>query len=161
RVRARRAGTLRCAACPHGPEPSWLPSSWNVSSGLLQSSPDRSPTRTSHEYCERTPTPSGGIPVDFTFLDGAVAPSDAPRRPRPRPPASDADLDPLIGRIGNARYVLLGEATHGTSEFYTWRARLSRRLVREKGFSFVAVEGDWPDCARIDQYVKRRAGAGR
>ena len=70
-------------------------------------------------------------------------------------PLSDpADLDPLVERIGNARYVLLGEATHGTSEFYEWRAALSRRLIRERGFSFIAVEGDWPDCYRVNRYVK-------
>ena len=54
-------------------------------------------------------------------------------------------LDPLLKRIGDARCVLLGEASHGTSEYYTWRARISQRLIREKGFSFIAVEGDWPD----------------
>lgn len=65
-----------------------------------------------------------------------------------------ADLDPLMERIGNARFVLLGEASHGTSEYYQWRARLSRRLIEEKGFNFVAVEGDWPDCYQVNRYVK-------
>ncbi len=81
--------------------------------------------------------------------------------PFARPLASDADLDPLIDAIGDARCVLLGEASHGTSEFYTWRTRLSRRLILEKGFHFIAVEGDWPDCYRVNRYVKQRAGAGR
>jgi erythromycin esterase len=71
-----------------------------------------------------------------------------------------ADLDPLIERIGEARFVLLGEASHGTSEYYQWRARLSRRLIEEKGFNFVSVEGDWPDCYRINRYVKGYADAG-
>jgi erythromycin esterase len=71
-----------------------------------------------------------------------------------RPLATDDDLDPLIDRIGDARYVLLGEATHGTSEFYTWRTEVSKRLVLEKGFSFIAVEGDWPDCYRVNRYVR-------
>ena len=71
------------------------------------------------------------------------------------------DLDPLIDRIGDARYVLLGEASHGTSEFYTWRATLSRRLIEERGFSFVAVEGDWPDCYRVNRYVKAYPDSGR
>ena len=76
-------------------------------------------------------------------------------------PLSDpADLDPLIERIGDARYVLLGEATHGTSEFYEWRAALSRRLIEERGFSFVGVEGDWPDCYRVNRYAKSYADAG-
>jgi erythromycin esterase-like protein len=65
-----------------------------------------------------------------------------------------ADLDPLIKQIGNARYVLLGEASHGTSEYYTWRTHISRRLITEKNFSFIAVEGDWPDCYRVNHYVK-------
>ena len=77
-----------------------------------------------------------------------------------RPLESDADLDPLIDRIGKARYVLLGEATHGTSEFYQWRATLSRRLVEDHGFSFIAVEGDWPDCYRVNRYAKRYADSG-
>ncbi|MBD0260918.1 MAG: erythromycin esterase family protein, partial [Cytophagales bacterium] len=67
---------------------------------------------------------------------------------------TDADLDPLMDRIGDAHYVLLGEASHGTHEYYTWRARITKRLIQEKGFSFIAVEGDWPDCFRINRYVK-------
>ena len=67
------------------------------------------------------------------------------------------DLAPLMRRVGDARVVLLGEATHGTSEFYRMRERISRELIEKKGFSFVAIEGDWPDAARIDQYV-RHAG---
>src|SRR5436309_8828597 len=71
-----------------------------------------------------------------------------------RPLRDPADLDPLLQRIGDARCVLLGEASHGTHEYYTWRAALSRRLIEEKGFSFIAVEGDWPDCYRVNRYVK-------
>ena len=71
-----------------------------------------------------------------------------------RPLRNDANLDPLMDRIGDAQFVLLGEASHGTSEYYIWRARLSERLIREKGFSFVAVEGDWPDCYQVNRYVR-------
>jgi len=71
-----------------------------------------------------------------------------------------ADYDPLLDWVGDARLVLLGEASHGTHEFYTWRAALSRRLIQEKGFRFLAVEGDWPDCYRINRYVKGCQGAG-
>lgn len=67
-----------------------------------------------------------------------------------------ADLTPMIERIGDRRLVLIGEATHGTSEFYRFRARLTRRLIEEKGFTIVAAEADWPDAARIDHYVRHR-----
>jgi erythromycin esterase-like protein len=77
-----------------------------------------------------------------------------------RPLASDADLDPLLERIGGARFVLLGEASHGTAEYYTSRARLSKRLIEEKGFSFIAVEGDWPACYEVNRYVKGQSDAG-
>jgi erythromycin esterase-like protein len=68
-------------------------------------------------------------------------------------------LDPLLERIGDARYVLLGEASHGTAEFYRWRAELTRRLIDEAGFSFVAVEGDWPDCQDLHCGVVDAPGA--
>jgi erythromycin esterase len=70
------------------------------------------------------------------------------------PIAGASDLDPLVDRIGGARFVLIGDASHGTSDFYRWRADLSRRLIAERGFSFVAVEGDWPDCYRVNRWVK-------
>ena len=65
-----------------------------------------------------------------------------------------AELEPLLRRIGDARIVLLGEATHGTSEFYRMRERISRELIERKGFTFIAIEGDWPDAARVDHYVR-------
>ena len=77
-----------------------------------------------------------------------------------RPLDSARDLDPLIDAVGDARFVLLGEASHGTSEFYTWRTEISRRLIAEKGFSFIGVEGDWPDCYRVNRYSKRMPDSG-
>jgi protein-L-isoaspartate(D-aspartate) O-methyltransferase len=65
-----------------------------------------------------------------------------------------ANLDPLLDRIGDARIVLIGEATHGTSEFYRMRNRITTELIKRKGFRFVSIEGDWPDAARIDHYVR-------
>ena len=65
-----------------------------------------------------------------------------------------AELEPLLRRISDARVVLLGEATHGSSEFYRMRERISRELIERKAFSFIAIEGDWPDAARIDHYVR-------
>jgi len=76
-----------------------------------------------------------------------------------RPLLTPTDLDPLLERIGDARVVLLGEASHGTHEFYTWRAALTRRLIEEKGFNFVAVEGDWPDCYHVNRFVKGYPGS--
>lgn len=65
-----------------------------------------------------------------------------------------ANLDRLLNRIGDARVVLLGEATHGTSEFYRMRARITRELILHQGFCAVAVEADWPDAAQVDRYVR-------
>nr|QIP04595.1 erythromycin esterase family protein [Bradyrhizobium symbiodeficiens] len=59
-----------------------------------------------------------------------------------------------MDRIGSARIVLLGEATHGTSEFYRMRERITHDLIVKKGFRFVAIEADWPDAARVDHYVR-------
>jgi len=67
---------------------------------------------------------------------------------------ASVDLGPLLERIGDTRVVLLGEASHGTAEFYRMRERISRELIERKGFSFIAIEGDWPDAARIDHYVR-------
>jgi erythromycin esterase-like protein len=76
-----------------------------------------------------------------------------------QPLRDPADLDPLLERIGNARIVAVGEASHGTHEYYAWRATLTRRLIEERGFGFVAVEGDWPDCYRVNRSVQLREGA--
>jgi erythromycin esterase-like protein len=59
--------------------------------------------------------------------------------------------------IGNARVVMLGEASHGTKEYYAWRSEITRRLIIEKGFSFMAVEGDWPECFEVNRFIKRPA----
>src|SRR5262249_48662192 len=75
------------------------------------------------------------------------------------PLAAPADFDALLDRAAGARLVLLGEASHGTHEFYAWRAALTRRLIEEMDFSFVAVEGDWRDCDRVDRVVRGDPGA--
>jgi erythromycin esterase-like protein len=68
------------------------------------------------------------------------------------------DYDELLDLVGDARFVLLGEATHGTHEFYEERARITRRLIEEKGFHAVAVEADWPDAYRVNRYVRGQDG---
>ena len=91
------------------------------------------------------------LPIDESAALDAVR-ADA------RPVEGDeSDYDALLELIGDARLVLLGEASHGTHEFYRERARITRRLIEERGFTAVAVEGDWPDADRVSRYVK---GAG-
>jgi erythromycin esterase-like protein len=68
------------------------------------------------------------------------------------------DYDPLIDLIGDARFVLIGEASHGTHEFYRERARITRRLIDERGFAAVAVEADWPDAYRVNRFVRGVTG---
>jgi len=70
----------------------------------------------------------------------------------------EGDWDALVELVGDARFVLLGEATHGTHEFYRARAEITKRLIREKGFTAVAVEADWPDAYRVNRYVRGAGG---
>ncbi len=100
-----------------------------------------------------------------------VAPYHAPRSfavPRliaecaePIARIDDAEIDALLERIGDARIVLLGEATHGTSEFYRMRTRITQQLILRHGFSGVAVEADWPDAAAVNRYVCGRPAQPR
>ncbi len=78
----------------------------------------------------------------------------SPIRQWAHPLKSKADLTPLFDCIGDSRIVMLGEASHGTHEYYQWRTYITRKLIEEKGFHFVAVEGDWPDCYRLNRFVK-------
>src|SRR5207237_9000186 len=70
---------------------------------------------------------------------------------------SARDYDTLLELIGDARFVLTGEASHGTHEFYAERAAITKRLILEKDFSAVCIEGDWPDAYRVDCYLKNRS----
>ncbi|UOD82957.1 erythromycin esterase family protein [Paenarthrobacter ureafaciens] len=74
-----------------------------------------------------------------------------------RPLEAAGDLDDLVTLCAPARFVCLGEASHGTQEYYHWRAVLSRRLIEEHGFTWIGVEGDWPDCWRINQWLRGHA----
>ena len=89
-----------------------------------------------------------GKPASTVEVSAALARSAIPIE------GGTSDYDALISAAGSARFVLLGEATHGTSEFYRERARISLRLIREKGFRAVVIEGDWPDAGRINNYVR-------
>src|SRR5438105_183662 len=80
--------------------------------------------------------------------------TDLVRRSAWRIDAGAADAyAPLLDLIGDARFVLIGEASHGTDDFYRMRAELTRRLITEKGFDAVVIEGDWPDAYRINRFV--------
>jgi erythromycin esterase-like protein len=70
---------------------------------------------------------------------------------------SPEDFDPVLRLVGDAQFVLLGEASHGTHEFYRIRAEITKRLIREKGFTSLAVEADWPDAYRVNRYVRGRS----
>ncbi|OJY52073.1 MAG: erythromycin esterase [Pseudonocardia sp. 73-21] len=121
--------------------------------------------------CATTPTPFHAVGRsywDFTETgdDEVRALLGAPARPAPPDPAAVLRAaavptrdgvppdDALFELVGDARIVLLGEASHGTHEFYAARAAITRRLVEEKGFCAVAVEADWPDAHRVDRYVR-------
>src|SRR2546423_4266129 len=67
-----------------------------------------------------------------------------------------SDYDPLLEMIGDAKYVLLGEATHGTHEFYKARAEITKRLITEKGFTVIAWEADWPAALRVSSFIQGR-----
>jgi erythromycin esterase-like protein/predicted phosphoribosyltransferase len=130
--------------------------------------------------CAITPEPFHAVGLwyqDFeqTTDEGVrnlLAEQNAPRQPKAAPASSDAtlvealratshpltgasrDYDPLMERIGGARFALLGEASHGTHDFYYERAEITKRLITEKNFTAMAVEADWPDAYRVDRYVR-------
>lgn len=74
----------------------------------------------------------------------------------PLPDFEDPDFGAMFDRYADSKVILLGEASHGTSEFYQARAAITRRLIEQHGFNIVAVEADWPDAATIDRYVRHR-----
>jgi erythromycin esterase-like protein len=119
--------------------------------------------------CLQTPSPLNAVGAWYdehaTVTDDDVrALLEQARRPPPQPACavhplsgSDADYDPLIERAAGKRFVLIGEASHGTHDFYRERAEITKRLITEAGFTVVAVEADWPDAYRVNRYVR---GAG-
>lgn len=105
---------------------------------------------------DRVPEPSGARLIQARPTVSETLPSLISRHAETFDDIGEADLTPLLERFGEARVVLIGEASHGTSEFYRMRARITRRLIEDKGFNIVAAEADWPDAARIDHYVRHR-----
>ena len=107
---------------------------WFTKYLLVDKSVDTSPVASSMRVPERSA--QGEIATLATPLRGPI------------------DLTELVERVGGRRYVCIGEASHGTHEYYWWRGELSKRLIAEKGFNWIGVEGDWPDCWRINQWVR-------
>ena len=99
-----------------------------------------------HEFKFPKPAPPPKIDTELSILSDAA---------EPLPPISDPAFAKAFDRFGSKRVVLLGEASHGTSEFYNARAAITRRLIEEHGFSIVAVEADWPDAAAIDRHIRQ------
>ena len=95
------------------------------------------------------------------MIETASRPSEVVRRAaEPLPSPEDPGFAEAFDRFADARVVLLGEASHGTSEFYRARAAITRRLVERHGFSIVALEADWPDAAALDRFARGRPGPG-
>lgn len=99
------------------------------------------------------PAPPAPVAVPDVPADPPSAAAGALRRAA-RPLRKEADLDQVLALIGDAQVVLIGEASHGTHEFYATRAALTRRMIAERGFTAVAVEADWPDALRVNRYVQ-------
>jgi len=99
--------------------------------------------------------------IVLTVLPGAASADQnaALYRDYAAPLTKPDDLAPLLSAAQDKKLVLLGESSHGTSEFYSWRAEISRRLIEQGGFSFVAVEGDWTTLARLNRYIKHKPDA--
>src|SRR3712207_3455410 len=90
-------------------------------------------------------------------MSDAAAVEAIRRAAEPLPDIDDPAFADAFDRFAEARVILLGEASHGTSEFYRARAAITRRLIERHGFTIVAVEADWPDAANVDRYVRHRA----
>src|SRR5256885_5798025 len=115
--------------------------------------PRRATTRCTS--CSRKPDPTSADAMEAsmtTSKDATLVRSL--REAAHRLAGSARDYDPLLELIGDARFVLLGEASHGTHDFYEQRAEITKRLIVEKGFTAVAVEADWPDAYRVNRYVQ-------
>jgi erythromycin esterase-like protein len=137
--------------CPHTPDPF-------TAVGLWYENFDQTTDEEVRQLLgglEAPPTPGTAAPAP---APRGHSPTDVVRRCAQPLTGGPRDYDGLIDAIGGARVVLIGEATHGTHEFYRHRALITGRLIREKGFCAVAVEADWPDAYRVNRYV-RGAGA--
>lgn len=107
-------------------------------------------SQTTEQAGRGRPREVGSSPAGATSVSALIRESAIPLT------GGNNDYDALMNLVGDARFVLLGEATHGTHEFYRERARITRRLIEEKGFDAVVLEADWPDAYRVNEYVRGR-----
>lgn len=103
---------------------------------------------------ESVPVPAAPSGMPAAALQGDALLAALRKAVEPLPDIDDPAFAQAFDRYGSSRVVLLGEASHGTSEFYRARAAITRRLIEQHGFSLVAVEADWPDAAVIDRHVR-------
>lgn len=122
--------------------------------------PGRHPVKTVSFWYACLP-PVWLISLIFSLLPGATLGQDQRAVIGAHAVAFDSriDLEPLLHEAAQHKLILMGESSHGTSEFYRWRAELSRHLIEEANYDFIAVEGDWPAFSRINRYVKDLPGA--
>jgi erythromycin esterase-like protein/predicted phosphoribosyltransferase len=139
-------GVVDEMVCAETPEPFYAVGLWYDDFGPTSDEDVCDVLRRAEERSIRRPAPMAVAgAADLVDLVSATA---HPLAGLPR------DYDPLLELIGDARFVLLGEASHGTREFYRERALITRRLIEERGFSAVAVEADWPDAYRVNRFVR-------
>jgi protein-L-isoaspartate(D-aspartate) O-methyltransferase len=124
-----------------------------VPAGQAADGPSRGSPATGRKRSARRSLPHPDGMADGEFTEGIWEAAEA------LPDIGDPLFAPLFDRYADKRIVLLGEASHGTTEFYRARAAITRRLVEVHGFDIVAVEADWPDAAAIDRYVRHRPPA--
>lgn len=139
--------------CAETPEPFFAVGLWYEDFGQTGDDEVRSRLALAQERTATMAPPQTAIPPSAT-------PAAPPEEEIARAALAVSDgehLDALVGRVGEAEIVLLGEATHGTREFYAERARITRRLIEERGFNAVAVEADWPDAYRVNRFVRRES----
>ncbi len=138
--------------CAETPEPFYAVGIWYEEFGPTS---DAEVQEVLRRAAERQPALPPLAPTRATGTrPGTASDADAVRAAAAPLLGGKDDYDELLALVGDARFVLIGEASHGTHDFYRERARITRRLIEEHGFNAVAVEADWPDAYRINRYVR-------
>ncbi|MFM9107727.1 MAG: erythromycin esterase family protein, partial [Chloroflexota bacterium] len=140
--------------CAETPEPFYAVGAWYEEFGPTTDEEVQAALRAAEDRSARVSAAREQPPIRRPADSRGNCETDAIRlSARPLPGGAD-DYDDLLADVGTARFVLIGEASHGTREFYRERIRVTRRLIEEHGFDAVAVEADWPDAWRVNRYVR-------